>query len=338
MTQRDFPKPSAARQCDFLEVNRSGRYRMSSAEADSRPPPMAVVGRIQRLIQHTGSCSMAPDPHTNQGHLFHPVYPYLLRHLEFTQPNRVWATGITVIRFRKAVFHLIANADCHSCKILSWRLAAGLELFFCSEALNEDLATCGATRIPNTVKGSRFTPSGRVDLPRAHGVAITMHGKGLALDHMFLHRHWPFLGDEYTFLGPAEDGAELKSGLQAHITLDQHCQPHSSVADLAPDAVYPGGTMSNCAARRVNAGMSTLPIFLNCFPTPYPSCHHDFFSDLAPALYLSIPMGPQHVTRPRMPRRVPSRVARSVRQPTIEELSMGGPAPQAERRARRLLA
>ena len=276
MIQRDFPKVSVARPCDLLGVNRSSFYLASSAGADPRLPLMNSIDRIylehpfmgsrqttralraegllvhrsrvQRLLPLMDICSMAPGPPTSRRHPSHPIYPDLLRDLEVTQPNQVWATDITSIPFRKGFFYLIAIQDWDSRTILSWRLSPTLVLSFCLDALHEALATYGAPTIFNADQGCHFTASAWVDVLKAHGVALSMDGKGRALDNVFIERFWRFLKYEYVFRHPVEDGAELRVGLKAYITWYNQRRPHSSLDALTPDAVYAGGMMSHRAA------------------------------------------------------------------------------------------
>jgi putative transposase len=53
--------------------------------------------RVQRLMPLMGIESVAPKPATSRPAPEHPVYPYLLRKLEITGPDHVWATDITYI-------------------------------------------------------------------------------------------------------------------------------------------------------------------------------------------------------------------------------------------------
>jgi putative transposase len=169
---------------------------------------------------------MAPGLHTSRKHPSHPIYPYLLRDREVTQPNEVWATDITYIPFRKRFFYLIAIQDWYSRKILSWRLSPTLDLSFCLDALREALATYGTPEIFNTDQGSDFTASDWVDMLTEHGVTISMDGKGRALDNVFMERFWRSLKYEYVFLHPLEDGAALKAGLHTYITWYNQRRPH----------------------------------------------------------------------------------------------------------------
>jgi len=51
--------------------------------------------RVRRLMNLMGIQAIYRKPNTSKKHPAHPVYPYLLRELEITRPNHVWAADIT---------------------------------------------------------------------------------------------------------------------------------------------------------------------------------------------------------------------------------------------------
>jgi len=52
--------------------------------------------RVQRLMRLMGLEGIAPGPSTSRPHPEHKVYPYLLRGVEVTRANHVWASDISV--------------------------------------------------------------------------------------------------------------------------------------------------------------------------------------------------------------------------------------------------
>lgn len=266
MIQRDPPKVSVARQCALLGVCRSSLYTQPSERVDPRLDLMNAIdkiymehpfmgsrqmcralrdeglvahrSRVQRLMQLMNIRSMAPGPHTSRKHPSHPIYPYLLRDRMVTRPNEVWAADITYIPFRKGFFYLIAIQDWYSRKILAWRLSPTLDLSFCLDALREALALYGTPEIFNTDQGSHFTAREWVDMLTSHGIAISMDGRGRALDNVFVERFWRSLKYEYVFLHPAEDGTELKGGVRSYIGWYNSQRRHSSLGDETPDTTY----------------------------------------------------------------------------------------------------
>jgi putative transposase len=59
------------------------------------------------------------------------VYPYLLRDLAVTRPNRVWATDITCVPVVGGFAYLCAVMDWHSRCVLAWVLSNTLAASFC---------------------------------------------------------------------------------------------------------------------------------------------------------------------------------------------------------------
>ena len=67
------------------------------------------------------------------------MYPYLLRGLEVSRPNQVWAMDITYIPMARGFVYLAAVMDWHSRKVLAWRVSVTMDTDFCVEALEESL-------------------------------------------------------------------------------------------------------------------------------------------------------------------------------------------------------
>jgi len=79
--------------------------------------------RVRRLMNLMGIQAIYRKPNTSKKHPAHPVYPYLLRELEITRPNHVWAADITYIPMRRGFLYLFAVQDWASRRVLSWRLS-----------------------------------------------------------------------------------------------------------------------------------------------------------------------------------------------------------------------
>ena len=62
-------------------------------------------------------------PNTSKTARGHKTYPYLLRGLQVTRPNQVWAVDITYLPMRRGFLYLIAIRDWHTRKVLAWRIS-----------------------------------------------------------------------------------------------------------------------------------------------------------------------------------------------------------------------
>ena len=133
--------------------------------------------RVQRLMQGMGLEVIYQRPRTSRPAPGHRIYPYLLRGLSIERVHQVWAADITYIPMAQGFLYLVAVMDWVSRYVLAWRLSNLLEASFCIEALEEALGK-GRPEIFNTDQGSQFTNDGFTSLLRAHGVAISMDGRG----------------------------------------------------------------------------------------------------------------------------------------------------------------
>jgi putative transposase len=143
--------------------------------------------RVQRLMRQMGLQAIYPKRRTTWPGAGHKIYPYLLRDIEVTRPDQVWATDITYVPMRHGFLYLVAIMDWYSRYVLSWRLSNTLEGTFCVEALEEALRRA-RPEIFNSDQGSQFTAAAFTGRLEACGVAISMDGRGRAIDNVFVER------------------------------------------------------------------------------------------------------------------------------------------------------
>ena len=140
-------------------------------------------------------------------------YPCLLRDVAVDHPNQAWATDSTYISHVKGFTYLVAIIDGHSSKVLTRRLSNTMGVDFCVSALTEAIALYGAPEIFNSDQGPQFTSSQCTSILECHGVAISMDGRGRAIDNVLVERLWGTIKYEHIGLSPATSGAELGEGL-----------------------------------------------------------------------------------------------------------------------------
>src|SRR5262245_41159714 len=66
-------------------------------------------------------------PRTTKPEPGHKIYPYLLRGIEITRPNQVWAMDITYIPMARGFVYLAVVLDWFSRRVLSWRLSITMD-------------------------------------------------------------------------------------------------------------------------------------------------------------------------------------------------------------------
>lgn len=197
--------------------------------------------RVQRLMRDMALAGMAPGPATSQPHPEHRIYPYLLRGMQIIRPNRVWSTDITYIRLARGFVYLVAIIDWYSRRVLAWRISNSMDTAFCVDCLEEALTLHGHPEIFNSDQGSQFTSDAFTAVLKREGIAISMDGRGRALDNIFVERLWRSLKHEDIYLKGYGTVAELTIGLMEYFTFYNGERPHQSLGNRTPDEVYAAG-------------------------------------------------------------------------------------------------
>ena len=202
------------------------------------------VGRrhVKTLMQRMGVEALYRRPRTTRPEPGHKIYPYLLRGLEITRPNQVWAMDITYIPMAKGFVYLAVVLDWFSRRVLSWQLSITMEAAFCVETLEEAIARHGRPEIFNTDQGSQFTCTDFTNVLKNNDIQISMDGKGAWRDNVFVERLWRTIKYEEVYLHAYESVSEARGSLGRYLDLYNHRRPHSSLDDRTPDQAYFGTT------------------------------------------------------------------------------------------------
>lgn len=197
--------------------------------------------RVQRLMRLLGLAGMAPGPATSNRHPAHKIYPYLLRGVPVTRPNQVWSTDVTYIRLARGFAYLVAIIDWYSRKVLSWRISNSMDAAFCVDCLEDALREYGKPDIFNSDQGSQFTSHAFTGVLKREGVAISMDGRGRALDNIFVERLWRSVKYEDVYLKGYATIGELTIGLAQYFAFYNGERPHQSLGYKTPCEVYARG-------------------------------------------------------------------------------------------------
>jgi putative transposase len=254
------------RQCEILELSRPGIYytpvTVSAKDMDlmrqideihlmypfygSRKIRNELwdrgydVGRdkIRRLMCRMGVETLYVKPRLSLAHPGHVKYPYLLRGIEITRANHVWATDITYIPMARRFCYLVAVMDWASRMVLSWRLSNTLDSAFCVDALEEAIAKYGSPDIFNTDQGSQFTAEAFINTLRSNDIAISMDGKGRWMDNVFIERLWKSVKYEDIYLKAYASMAEVKNGLNSYFKFYNEKRWYNQFDRKTPAMVY----------------------------------------------------------------------------------------------------
>ncbi len=158
----------------------------------------------------------------------HKIYPYLLKGLPIERVNQVWSTDITIIPMRQGFMYLTAIMDWFSRFMLSWTISNSLDASFCVEALVAALAMA-LPEIFNSDQGGQFTSESFITVLEKAKVAISMDGRGRAMDNVFVERLWRTVKYEYVYLNAPATGSELWQGLDSYFHLHNYQRPHQAL-------------------------------------------------------------------------------------------------------------
>jgi putative transposase len=270
--EREAPERSqslaVSRQCELAGVTRSWVYaprneevfdeldlellRLIDAEYTRRPfygsrrmvISLAEQGhtvnrkRVQRLMRVLGLVGMAPGPATSRPHPEHKIYPYLLRGVADHAPQ----PGVEHrhhLHPPGARLRLSGGGD----RLV---LASGARLAALQHLGGGVLRGLSGGRpapprppeIFNTDQGSQFTSEAFTGVLLAAGIAISMDGRGRALDNIFVERLWRSVKYEDIYLKGYASLPELLLGLTEYFAFYNGERPHQSLGYRTPAEVH----------------------------------------------------------------------------------------------------
>jgi putative transposase len=198
------------------------------------------VGRrhVKTLMRRMGIEALYRRPRTTKPEPGHKIYPYLLRGIEITRPNQVWAMDITYIPMARGFVYLAVVLDWFSRRVLAWRLSITMEASFCVATLEDALARHGKPEIFNTDQGSQFTGAAFTGVLVKNDIAISMDGKGAWRDNVFVERLWRSVKYEEVYLRAYEGVGEARSSIGRYLDFYNGRRPHSSLDGATPDQAY----------------------------------------------------------------------------------------------------
>lgn len=193
--------------------------------------------RVRRLLRLMGLEAIYPRPRLSLASPGHQIYPYLLRGVKVTRVNQVWSADITYVRLLGGFVYLVAIIDWYSRYVLSWEVSTTMESEFCMSALNRSLQVA-KPEIFNTDQGSQFTSNAFTGILKERAIAISMDGRGRALDNVFIERLWRSVKYEDVYIRDYETVPQVIAGLGRYFKFYNGERLHQSLDYKTPEAVY----------------------------------------------------------------------------------------------------
>jgi len=265
IVDRRHPSLSVVRQCQLLDISRSGLYYQPAGISEEDLTLMKLIDRqylatpfygarrlaawlkyqghrvnrkrVRRLMCIMGLKAIYRRPRTSKPAPGNKIYPYLLSGMAITRPNQVWAADITYIPMARGFLYLVAIIDWYSRYVLSWRLSNTMDADFCVEALEEALRK-GRPDIFNTDQGVQFTSEAFTGLLQQRGVRISMDGKGSYNDNLFIERLWRTVKYEEVYLKAYQNGRDARVGISDYFRFYNTERPHQALGYRTPAEVF----------------------------------------------------------------------------------------------------
>ena len=257
---------SVRAKCVLLEVNRSTVYYEPVGESDENLAVMRLMDehfldhpthgvlqmqdylflcmfivnpkRVRRLLRLMGIMALYPKRNLSKLGLAKYIRPYLLRGLEITRSNQVWAVDITYIPMAKGFMYLTAIIDLYSRYIVGWDVFNSLNAENTLSVLKQAVNLHGKPEMINSDQGCQFTCALWTEFTDKAGIKISMDSKGRAIDNIYIERFWRTIKQDYIYLRPAENGTKLFIGIKDFIHFYNHQKTHQGINRSIPVNLY----------------------------------------------------------------------------------------------------
>ncbi|NBW72334.1 MAG: IS3 family transposase [Flavobacteriia bacterium] len=180
---------------------------------------------------------MYAKPRTTIINKDHKKFPYLLKNLEISQPNKVWAVDITYIKTTRGFVYLVALIDIFSRFIVSSKLSISLDTQPCLEILHKGLKIA-TPQIINSDQGSQFTSRGWIDFLTQKNIQISMDSVGRWADNIYIERFWRTIKQEEIYINPSNNLEELRIQIDRFIKFYNYQRPHQALKYKTPSQVF----------------------------------------------------------------------------------------------------
>jgi transposase InsO family protein len=170
---------------------------------------------------------------TNSEHPY-PSYPNLVKNLEITYPDQVWASDITYIHLLHGFVYLAVVLDIFTRAVRGWCLSMNLDQELSLTALRTALIIA-IPEIHHSDQGVQYAAYAYTDLLKAHNVSISMAAKGKAEENGYVERLMRTIKEEEVDLSEYLDFQDARNQIGCFIE-DVYMKKriHSSLGYLTP--------------------------------------------------------------------------------------------------------
>jgi len=193
--------------------------------------------KVLRLMRKLGLKAIYAKPRTTIVNKDHKKFPYLLKNLEITKPNQVWATDITYIKTSQGFVYLVALIDVFSRFVVSAKLSIALDTEPCLEILRKALKRA-TPQIINSDQGCQFTSNIWINSLMQKNIQISMDSVGRWADNIYIERFWRTIKQEEIYINPSNNLQELRNQIDKFIKFYNYQRPHQALKYKTPSQVF----------------------------------------------------------------------------------------------------
>lgn len=176
---------------------------------------------------------------TNSLHRFYK-YKNIIKDVEVTRPNQVWASDITYIRTVKGFCYLALITDMYSRKIVGHDLSDSLELNGCVRALQKALYQAKSFKglIHHSDRGIQYCSNVYTLILKRNKIDISMTEENHCYENALAERVNGILKDEFYLDQTFTNIAHAKRATKNAINLYNKVRLHLSLDFKTPNMVY----------------------------------------------------------------------------------------------------
>lgn len=117
----------------------------------------------------------------------------------------------------KGFMYMTTNIDGQTRTIMGWRMGNSMNKQLCMDVLEAAIVENGVPERINSDQGLQYTSPTWTNYLTGKGIKISIDGKGLATDNIWIKRFWKTIKLSQAYLNPNDSGFELFEGVQTYI-------------------------------------------------------------------------------------------------------------------------
>lgn len=178
-------------------------------------------------------------PSTTDSNHDNPVYPNLIKGLEITHPDQVWASDITYIQLDTGFAYLASILDIFTRKCIGWNMSRNMKTDLVIEALDMAIDMRWNSNIKGLIhhsdRGVQYTSNEYTDRLKDMNIQISMSRKGNPYDNAYAESFFKTLKVEEVYLNEYSDINDAWDNIQRFIEdIYNKKRLHSALGYMSP--------------------------------------------------------------------------------------------------------